>query len=90
MVVDPMSVKSRLLAVVAHWLTLINSGVRYLSKPVMTKRLSTLKSVSRTAFSLTAVLNPQIDPVTFKEARAGIPVTTQRRFDVYPDVSKSA
>ena len=28
------------------------------------------------------------DPKVFDEARAGIPVTTQRRFDVYPDVSK--
>ena len=28
------------------------------------------------------------DPKVFHEARAGIPVTTQRRFDVYPDVSK--
>lgn len=28
------------------------------------------------------------DPKVFEEARAGIPVTTQRRFDVYPDVSK--
>lgn len=27
------------------------------------------------------------DPQVFEEARAGIPVTTQRRFDVYPDVS---
>ncbi|KAF9459579.1 carbon-nitrogen hydrolase [Collybia nuda] len=29
-----------------------------------------------------------IDPKIFQDARAGIPVTTQRRFDVYPDVSK--
>lgn len=28
------------------------------------------------------------DPKVFEEARAGIPVTTQRRFDVYPDVSQ--
>lgn len=28
------------------------------------------------------------DPEVFRSARAGIPVTTQRRFDVYPDVSK--
>ncbi|KAF8831550.1 hypothetical protein HHX47_DHR1000470 [Lentinula edodes] len=27
------------------------------------------------------------DPVVFNEARGGIPVTKQRRFDVYPDVS---
>lgn len=27
------------------------------------------------------------DKKAFDEARAGIPVTTQRRFDVYPDVS---
>jgi omega-amidase len=29
-----------------------------------------------------------IDPKVFHDARAGIPVTTQRRFDIYPDVSK--
>lgn len=34
------------------------------------------------------VLHVRIDPKVFHEARAGIPVTTQRRFDVYPDVSK--
>lgn len=28
------------------------------------------------------------DPKPFEAARAGIPVTVQRRFDVYPDVSK--
>lgn len=27
------------------------------------------------------------DPKTLEETRKGIPVTTQRRFDVYPDVS---
>ncbi|KIP02649.1 hypothetical protein PHLGIDRAFT_32114 [Phlebiopsis gigantea 11061_1 CR5-6] len=35
------------------------------------------------------ILFVDIDPKTFTEARAGIPVTTQRRFDVYPDVSKA-
>ncbi|KAL1752953.1 carbon-nitrogen hydrolase [Schizophyllum commune] len=30
-----------------------------------------------------------IDPKVFDEARAGIPVNTQRRFDVYPDVAAS-
>lgn len=29
------------------------------------------------------------DPKPFNEARAGIPVTTQRRFDVYVDVAAS-
>lgn len=29
-----------------------------------------------------------IDPAVFHETRAGIPVTVQRRFDVYNDVSK--
>ncbi|KAH9951425.1 carbon-nitrogen hydrolase [Amylocystis lapponica] len=29
-----------------------------------------------------------IDPQPFIDGRAGIPVTVQRRFDVYPDVSK--
>ncbi|OJT14224.1 Omega-amidase NIT2-A [Trametes pubescens] len=35
-----------------------------------------------------ALTESMTDPKTFEEARAGIPVTTQRRFDVYPDVSK--
>ncbi|KAH8829704.1 carbon-nitrogen hydrolase [Flagelloscypha sp. PMI_526] len=30
----------------------------------------------------------EINPQTLDDARAGIPVTSQRRFDVYPDVSK--
>ena len=30
----------------------------------------------------------RLDPAVFHTARANIPVTTQRRFDVYPDVSK--
>ncbi|KAE9389739.1 carbon-nitrogen hydrolase [Gymnopus androsaceus JB14] len=34
------------------------------------------------------ILYTDIDPNVFHEARTGIPVTTQRRFDVYPDVSK--
>ncbi|KAI0086671.1 carbon-nitrogen hydrolase [Irpex rosettiformis] len=34
------------------------------------------------------ILYAHIDPEIFTQARAGIPVTTQRRFDVYPDVSK--
>jgi omega-amidase len=29
-----------------------------------------------------------LDPAIFHSARAGIPVTRQRRFDVYPDVSR--
>ncbi|KAF8267859.1 carbon-nitrogen hydrolase [Lactarius quietus] len=33
------------------------------------------------------ILHTRIDPKTFHDARAGIPVTIQRRFDVYPDVS---
>ncbi|KIY69615.1 carbon-nitrogen hydrolase [Cylindrobasidium torrendii FP15055 ss-10] len=33
------------------------------------------------------ILYVEIDPKTFEDARAGIPVTQQRRFDVYPDVS---
>lgn len=32
------------------------------------------------------IVYAHIDPKVFTEARAGIPVTTQRRFDVYPDV----
>ncbi|KAI0713335.1 carbon-nitrogen hydrolase [Earliella scabrosa] len=34
------------------------------------------------------IIHTHIDPKVFEDARAGIPVTTQRRFDVYPDVSK--
>ncbi|KZP24879.1 carbon-nitrogen hydrolase [Athelia psychrophila] len=35
------------------------------------------------------IIHVHIDPKTFHEARAGIPVTTQRRFDVYVDVAAS-
>ncbi|EGO01225.1 hypothetical protein SERLA73DRAFT_134523 [Serpula lacrymans var. lacrymans S7.3] len=34
------------------------------------------------------ILHTHIDPKPLHDARQGIPVTTQRRFDVYPDVSK--
>ncbi|GBE82573.1 carbon-nitrogen hydrolase [Sparassis latifolia] len=34
------------------------------------------------------IIYVHIDPLPFHEARAGIPVTVQRRFDVYPDVSE--
>jgi len=34
------------------------------------------------------ILHTRIEPKTLHDARAGIPVTVQRRFDVYPDVSK--
>ncbi|KII88803.1 hypothetical protein PLICRDRAFT_54626 [Plicaturopsis crispa FD-325 SS-3] len=34
------------------------------------------------------IVHVHIDPKVFNDTRAGIPVTTQRRFDVYPDVSK--
>jgi omega-amidase len=33
------------------------------------------------------IIYADIDPKFLEETRAGIPVTTQRRFDVYPDVS---
>jgi len=36
------------------------------------------------------ILHTRVDPKTFNDARAGIPVTVQRRFDVYPDVSKGS
>ncbi|KAH7908016.1 carbon-nitrogen hydrolase [Hygrophoropsis aurantiaca] len=35
-----------------------------------------------------SILHVYINPKVFDDARAGIPVTTQRRFDVYLDVSK--
>ncbi|KAL4064329.1 carbon-nitrogen hydrolase [Scleroderma citrinum] len=34
------------------------------------------------------IIHTTIDPTVFQDARAGIPVTRQRRFDVYPDVSQ--
>ncbi|KAI9510397.1 carbon-nitrogen hydrolase [Russula earlei] len=37
-----------------------------------------------------AIVHTRIDPKTFHDTRAGIPVTVQRRFDVYPDVSKGS
>jgi omega-amidase len=33
------------------------------------------------------MLTPILDPEPLQSIRAGIPVTQQRRFDVYPDVS---
>ncbi|KAJ7098174.1 carbon-nitrogen hydrolase [Mycena belliarum] len=35
------------------------------------------------------IVYADIDPALMESARAGIPVTEQRRFDVYPDVSQS-
>ncbi|KAJ7135041.1 carbon-nitrogen hydrolase [Mycena crocata] len=35
------------------------------------------------------IIYTDIDPALMESARAGIPVTVQRRFDVYPDVSQS-
>ncbi|KAJ7489966.1 carbon-nitrogen hydrolase [Mycena galericulata] len=35
------------------------------------------------------IIYTDIDPALLQSARAGIPVTVQRRFDVYPDVSQS-
>jgi len=37
-----------------------------------------------------AIIYAVIDPTAIEEARKNIPVSTQRRFDVYPDVSASA
>lgn len=34
-----------------------------------------------------AIIHADIDPEMMRKARSGIPVTVQRRFDVYPDVS---
>jgi omega-amidase len=33
------------------------------------------------------IIYAEIEPEKLKEARSGIPVTTQRRFDVYKDVA---
>lgn len=46
--------------------------------------------VSTTICSLISVNGSLADPKTFEDARSGIPVTQQRRFDVYPDVSAQA
>ncbi|KAJ7940915.1 carbon-nitrogen hydrolase [Mycena leptocephala] len=35
------------------------------------------------------IVYADIDPAVMESARAGIPITVQRRFDVYPDVSRS-
>ncbi|KAJ6547284.1 carbon-nitrogen hydrolase [Mycena capillaripes] len=35
------------------------------------------------------IVYADIDPAVMESARSGIPVTVQRRFDVYPDVSRS-
>ncbi|KAF5324889.1 hypothetical protein D9611_004411 [Ephemerocybe angulata] len=35
------------------------------------------------------IVYADIDPKVLEETRSGIPVTTQRRFDVYADVSKA-
>lgn len=65
-------------------------GAPYSPRPVMRKRSSTSALVitprSHT-HAMNSVILPLPDPQVFEEARAGIPVTTQRRFDVYPDVS---
>lgn len=37
-----------------------------------------------------AIIYADIDPQKIVETRSGIPVTTQRRFDVYPDVAAPA
>ncbi|KAG8925993.1 hypothetical protein FRC02_009284 [Tulasnella sp. 418] len=36
-----------------------------------------------------SIIFANIDPELMKEARKNIPVTTQRRFDVYPDVANN-
>jgi len=36
-----------------------------------------------------AIVYANIDPQVIVETRAWIPVTTQRRFDIYPDVAAS-
>jgi omega-amidase len=35
-----------------------------------------------------SIVYGEVDPAALAKARAGIPVTVQRRFDVYPDVSQ--
>jgi hypothetical protein len=54
-------------------------------KPSFTPQLASLRILLLLVSSHT-----DIDPKTMESARAGIPVTTQRRFDVYQDVSAAA
>ncbi|TFK53225.1 carbon-nitrogen hydrolase [Heliocybe sulcata] len=59
---------------------------RLCSKESMNRRGTVLTQAGH----LEEVVYADIDPATFHSARTGIPVTTQRRFDVYPDVSREA
>lgn len=73
----------------SHSAVLNQTGPRFLVKPGKVKRSYTRKSVILLVFICQALLiSLSIDPKVFQDARAGIPVTTQRRFDVYSDVSK--
>lgn len=54
------------------------------------KTLSMLLSVNDLSLCTKLVLKHSSDPEKLGEARSGIPVTTQRRFDVYPDISASS
>lgn len=58
-------------------------------KPKTAKRYYTYGSVSGVRETRPRAPNVPCgtDTKTFNDARAGIPVTIQRRFDVYPDVS---
>lgn len=68
------------------------SAGRSLLKQVSMRMLSMRRSVGYLFFVDLALLIvssfSRIDPTIFNEARKGIPVSTQRRFDVYPDVGK--
>lgn len=41
----------------------------------------------QSSINIIPLANSETDPAVMESARAGIPVTLQRRFDVYPDVS---
>lgn len=57
-------------------------------KPSCLRRLVSSRRVLDSMIRAALTKGMLTDPKVFEEARAGIPVTTQRRFDVYPDVSK--
>jgi hypothetical protein len=74
-------------------ITNVPTGEQNLSRQRTGKRYYARGSVSSPSCQIQLrVLNVLciVDPKTLNDARAGIPVTIQRRFDVYPDVSKGS
>ena len=65
------------------------TGARFFPKPVKVKKLLTLLSVRHSDEAFLFVdIQVMLDPHVMSRARTGIPVTVQRRFDVYKDVAE--